>query len=534
MDSGGQPVTDAEILIDWMESAENSLVDTRSSPTVIRGDVPGAPGASLLLLRSDANGRFATDRVGARINASVFDFAGLRATRLGYLPVGRQPVESFANEDGLRIRLDRGAAVTGQVVDGNSGVPLSGAEVSVGRFVSERRPLILGPVPDGADGPFGRVRSGRSRADGLFEVSAWPGSWDILVRAGGMAQLQLRSVEVGNGGLDVGVVELTRGLSLGGVVLAESGQPVAGARIRVAGSKSRGALGTRDGVSHRFRNALELSSDEQGEFQIEGLPEGARVDLLVGAPGFVPTVVERLSAERPVDVVLRRGASIAGRVRSGGQPARGGASLRSQTGETEMRALLDPNGSFSFEDLAPGRYSVTGSEDAGLKRWRRSLTAVTGEKLELDIELEPEDQDRILHGRVTAGGAGVRGIAVQVGSRSASTAVTGEYRFEGLSSGPHVVWVQPDNGYMPRTRKVRIDGPSRRVDFDISRFRVAGRATWNDGTAVWNGDCCSGPRSTCALERRHAWSTTARSRWSWRKASTWYPRDLSREGGAAR
>ena len=486
VDEGGRPVADTEILIDWALQPENPL-------TVIRGDVPGASTASLMLLRSDASGHFATDRVGGRISASFLAFAGLRAERSGYLPVGRQPIESFAEEDGYRIRLSRGAVVTGQIVDGATGDPLVGADVSVGRFASAGRPLVLGPIPGGADGPFGRVRSGRSRADGSFEVSSWSGRWDVLVRAAGMAQRQLRGVDVTSGGVDLGIVEVRRGLGLEGVVLAETGHPISGAQVRVAGAKARGLLGGRDRVSTRFRNGMLLRSDELGEFVIKGLTEGARVDVLVSATGFVPTVVEQLSPERPqpLEVRLRRGASITVEAQFEGQPVAGRVSLRSQTGELSRHAVLQADGSFSFEDLAPGRYSVA-VEAAGIKRWRRSVTAHAGEKVEMHAELEPEDSDGILHGRVTAGGAGIPGVEVRAGRRRTSTAVNGEYSFEGLGSGPYVVVVEPGAGYLPRSREVRIDGRSRRVDFDISRFRVAGRASWDDGAAVRPGELLFG------------------------------------------
>ncbi len=248
VDGQGRPVANAELLLDWVEPAENGGV------TVIRGDVPGSSRASLLLLRSDANGRFATDRVGGRISASVFDFVGLRAARRGYLPVSRQSIDSFVNRgDDHLIRLERGALVTGRVVNSRTGVSVPGAEIGVGRFVSVGRPLVLGPLADGADGPFGRIRRGRSRADGSFELSVWPGRWDVLVRAAGMARRQLRGVEIRGIGVDVGVVALSRGFRLSGVVLEESGGPIPGARIRVVGTRTSGLLGARDRTAARFQ-----------------------------------------------------------------------------------------------------------------------------------------------------------------------------------------------------------------------------------------------------------------------------------------
>ncbi len=68
---------------------------------------------------------------------------------------------------------------------------------------------------------------------------------------------------------------------------------------------------------------MEASSTETGEFWIDGLTESARVDVHVNAPGFVATVIESVTPERPgpVEVVLQRGAVIEGSVRAGGRPA---------------------------------------------------------------------------------------------------------------------------------------------------------------------------------------------------------------------
>lgn len=485
VDDQNQPVAGAEILIDWMEPRSNDV-------TVVRGKVPGSPGASLLLLRSGRNGRFVTDRVGGALTASFLDFVGVRVERPGYLPVGRKPVASYPNgEDGILIQLDCGTSVVGRIANGATGDPVPGAEVGIGRFMTAGHPLVLGPLSSRADGPFGRVQSALSRADGTFELSAWPGKWDVLVRSEGMAQRQLRGVDVGSAGVDVGVVQLERAFSVSGFVLAETGQPIPEAQIQVVGTRVRGLFGARDGGYGRFRNGMQMSSDETGKFRIDGLAADARVDVRVSASGFVATVVERVSPERagPLGVTLRRGARIAGTVRFAGRPAGGRVGLRPQSGDVLSAAILDSDGLFSFEDLAPGRYSVAvGPEAEGVRRWRRSVTLAAGESLELDIELEREDQDRMLHGRVTARGAGVVGAEVRVGRRRTSTGPDGEYRFERLGSGPHVVVVEPGAGYLARSREVRIDGRSRRVDFDVSRFGVKGRALWDDGTPVQAAD----------------------------------------------
>lgn len=364
---------EAEVWLRWWQPGNESVTVT-PRPRV-RSDA-----RAWVLVRTDAAGRFAADRLGAASEERSAGRIEIEVEGIGFLPVERTNLGRFRTDGGdYVVVLRKGALVTGRVVEEEDGVPVAGAEVALGRFTSNGRPLVLGPLaPRWREGL--RLRRARAGPQGAFEFTAPPGVWDLLVRADGRAQRQLRGVAVGDAGLDLGEIALGAGHAVRGVVLDNTGVPVPGARVLAVGRMNTGALA--GGSALDLSNGAAFETDSTGRFAVPGLAEDARVDVRVFAPGFaVETVESLLPNERPVEIVLLPEASIVGYVTFDGRPAPEIAvHLRPQEWPYEWplwSAQTDAEGRFAARNLRGGRYSVeVGSREKRSDPWRGAVTAL--------------------------------------------------------------------------------------------------------------------------------------------------------------
>jgi len=178
-------------------------------------------------------------------------------------------------------------------------------------------------------------------------------------------------------GSDNVVLRLQRGVTVEGcAVLAESGVPVAGARIRAVAKHGRSS----DEVDT-------TTADAEGRFEITAHPEypttlTARWESYVSDPEQVVEVSEERGWD-PVTIELVKGGSIVGVVRDKRtELAAAGVSLevKSPTGE-RMVAESDVEGAFSLDGLVPGPHVVS------LRRYQLFEPAM--EEAELRVEVVP-------------------------------------------------------------------------------------------------------------------------------------------------
>jgi protocatechuate 3,4-dioxygenase beta subunit len=279
--------------------------------------------------------------------------------------------------------LGSGATITGQVVDARTFLPLRGAVVSAARVKDARpdAPPNIGFLT-GVDGKF--ILRGVS-----------PGIVNFFVSKAGYAAGPYASVRPAADGEQIDNVVLTvaPGASLGGRILDESGQPVAGESITV-----RPARPSTDGT--RGQPAAGVgSSDDDGQYWIGGLSPGEYV-VTVGRSGDQAEIVSfgsepvvlsettnrptftltanvtlRAGEERTrADVVIRfpttfsnprtantGTATIEGRVvdRHGSGVRHAGVLLRrSEKSISTILTRADAAGRFRFQNLPPGSYSI--------------------------------------------------------------------------------------------------------------------------------------------------------------------------------
>jgi hypothetical protein len=234
----------------------------------------------------------------------------------------------------LAFDLTAGGVIQGTVRDGDTGAPVAGI-----RVVGTQNDAIAAPATPDA----GRVVT-RTDANGRFELAGLANGRFALSAGGrGRGVARRQSVRVGS---RLDLVLFPSG-SIVGTVLGDDGRPVPGAVVSAAAGMW-GAGGTEP-------------VDARGAYEIHGLAP-ASYDVIAHAPGLAPTVVAGVTIERrtdaPVDLVLRPGARVVGRLVDGDDRAVAGqVALGELDGRSVPRALVAP---FTVEAGADGRFAIDG------------------------------------------------------------------------------------------------------------------------------------------------------------------------------
>lgn len=335
----------------------------------------------------------------------------------------------------LTIRLAKGAAVTGVVLDGTTRAPVPGARVGLDRGLAlptdwEERATRNEAVAD-AKGAF--------RLDGLGR-----GALTLLARAPGYGAGRREGVRPG------ARVELFLfpGATLRGTVRDEAGRPVKGASVRLQGDgwTSPAPIETSDASG-----AFVVAGVEPGEYLVVAR-EGAR------APA-IDTVVVPARGDATVELTLGGGGFVRGRVVDGaGQPL-AGARVRVATFEDRglpgflaeaLGGASAGDGTFALGPLPSARLGLAVS----LARYApRRLEADVATRQSVDLRDVVLDPGLAIRGRVRdreGNGVAFALVSAQQGFAGASLgadASTGEAESEsdgsfviaGLKPGAHQV-----------------------------------------------------------------------------------------------
>ncbi len=235
----------------------------RISGRVVTREGAPIPGA-LVVAEPERGGRFRVAAAQAVTGAEgAFELGGLDAGRhrLTARAEGRAPGSTPHVPAGARdvtIALDAGGRLRGCVRDRASGAPVAPFTV----LVFERRSALL------------RILQ-RSRsfvdASGCWSLDDLrPGAADVVISAPRFAPSAELPVDVPASGEGVADAALDRGGRLTGVVRdADSGAPLAGARLSVEGALAEAAS--------TFPVLAEATTDDAGRFALEGLPRRCSV-----------------------------------------------------------------------------------------------------------------------------------------------------------------------------------------------------------------------------------------------------------------
>lgn len=328
VDAAGSPIQGAEVLAYPLDPAAQPESLLRAKAREMRG----------------ATGRDGTFSLPA-VGAGQIDLA-LRAAGAGPkwlrgvdVPPGQTPLDLG------RIVLGPESPLRGSVID-EAGSPVSGAKVTAVPLVSLPRPGDFAASPPAT----------LTDEAGQFALRGLEEGVKVLLR-GEQAGFLPATLEVALA-VDPAPVLLTLkpAAALRGSVVDEEAKPVEGARVVLVTQAARGD-----------RPLATSASDRTGAFTFAAVPPGSH-RLAVQAAGYLawsqPLTVDSGSPPEPVEVRLKRGAVLSGRVLSErGQPVEGAEVSLSSEGEpavglTAPQTISDAEGSYRLEGLPAGPQRV--------------------------------------------------------------------------------------------------------------------------------------------------------------------------------
>ena len=248
-----------------------------------------------------------------------------------------------------------GSVLRGDAYDMVTSKPVAGARVAATKYAGQGE-------------RFDEVAAATADAAGHFELTGLAaGSYRVVASAGGYAPRVLGYATVGANTLKQYTVTLSPPAAVKGAVTDTAGRPVAGLTVRA------GSLIAVDGRGYVLPARAEATTDAAGRFELAGVPRG-HLHLTPQGTGYQGLDTLKLHPAPADDVALRVTATgtIRGRVvtAAGGPPAvpyiakvvpEGGEAI----GKWGGSATVEPDGTFAFDGVPPGKYTVTARPNPG-------------------------------------------------------------------------------------------------------------------------------------------------------------------------
>lgn len=390
------------------------------------------------------------------------------------------PVEIEAPARGVSITIPTPARIEGRVTDKETGQPMTDFQIGYSFHEGRSGPVPMPQVVHSDDGSYV-----------LDRVAV--GSLDLQFAAAGHARGTISALTTEEGKTVRGAnIQLDKGGSVRGRVTA-SGEPVSGAFVQLADTRS---------MSSNMRGANMATTDENGEYLLDGVTEGDRtIDIF--KEGFTrkrKNVEVARGKEARLDIELDRGVELHGRVadkngqalsgvRISGYPIGGGMSLRPAT--------TDASGAFTLTTLSEGRYNLTAMKEGYVEA--HTSDVVVPATAPVTITLDPGGT---ITGRVvglTPAELAAAEVTVNGGGSYTHTPVNsdGAFNVRGVPDGHLTVAAFVRGGTRPRQSVpqsvdvVNGTAPSVQIDFNQG-ITVSGRVTRNgvplsSGTVSFNG-----------------------------------------------
>ncbi len=208
---------------------------------------------------------------------------------------------------------DRGLAIAGRILDGETYQPIAGAQVSCepGSPSVFRAPHVVQEVP-----------SILTDTEGMFLLEGLdPGTCRAMVRASGYATWRLENVEPDDLGFDIGDVEMDAGMTIVGQVYDRTDRPITGAVVEIA-----------EAASYAYFAETTIRTDHDGYFRAERLPVGRwNVTAKYGGEKTRETVMGEANETVEANLMLG-GTSIEGEIWLGDNRAAGGTLVLTTNG----------------------------------------------------------------------------------------------------------------------------------------------------------------------------------------------------------
>ncbi|HET9481646.1 MAG TPA: carboxypeptidase-like regulatory domain-containing protein, partial [Candidatus Polarisedimenticolia bacterium] len=368
-DGGGRPIAGAKLTV----SGPSPIALPIGRPLFV--PLPIDP------VETGAEGRFVIESLPARTELK------LDIEAPGFAPAQESGISLRAGERrrGVEIRMDSGGTLSGRLIE-PGGKPVAAAAVVATRSQENADGGVVIRVGSGGSWSGGSagarrrgaggIRAGLGEAEslppvapdaeGVFRVrGVRPGIWSLKITAPGRAPRIVAGLKIeSTSGFDAGDLVLEPGALIRGRVTGPSGEPVPYARGL---------------VRRQFDMLGEFTTAEDGSFTTEDLVPAEPVTLSVDADGYGPA--EKNALVPPIDdlvVTLAASSRVRGQVldRETRRPVTdfgirigrgyGAGLMLMMSGMRQASRFTSEDGTFTLEDVDPGRASLTASA-AGLR-----------------------------------------------------------------------------------------------------------------------------------------------------------------------
>jgi uncharacterized GH25 family protein len=318
---------------------EGVVIDQFGAPIVAaRVSVTDSAGASRRASTA-ADGFFSIDQLASGLVSVRADATGYMRARLNDIDPGRGPIE---------IVMDQSFEFRGFVVDAETGDPIRRARVSVR-----------------TSGSRSRGQSDRTNDEGLFRVEDLrAGEYDISATAEGFLSANFKTSIPGRDAAETVVIELEPGARIIVDVVDLAGGSVQGASLRAYRLEDGEDAGNNNSSSSQRnrsnRSVDRATTDAAGRGTLVGLSDGFyRVTIRHNEyiPAESVSVVKRIEGSARVRVVLERGATIRGEIRSASGNLLSNGNVTASGPTTKRIKALD-SGEYRIGGLPPGTYEV--------------------------------------------------------------------------------------------------------------------------------------------------------------------------------
>jgi len=433
----------------------------------------------------------------------------VKATAEGYAQADTlvSALEPYRTKSGVRIELQSGASLIGQVVD-TDGAAIRGATLSI---APSARPGGHGMMTIMDGDQDAKTFAAESDDDGKFRFDGIPaGKYDLTAKRSGFARAKRPAIELAavTEAIDLGEISLEPGERLEGYVHDDDGSPIEGVEIHVSDGqpKMMMMMGGGEPPTEKLPAAV---SDPGGWFAVDDLARGERCSLSLRRTGYVTQQVPAIEIPRvePVQATMTAASNVIGSVLGADEQPIPGAEVnltRSRTiemGGNVMRTMMmeseqtNAEGIFIFEEQEPGSISLSAVASGYQEAKLDSLEIPKGEDL-VDVRL-PLTSGAVVQGKVmTPDGRPAVGASVtQLGERTEmimmggeSTDGAGHYRIEGLAPGTTTIQVTHDD-YPRAVKEIELEEGLNRLDLTFEGgFAVSGLVTDIAGNPIGGAD----------------------------------------------
>jgi hypothetical protein len=241
---------------------------------------------------------------------------------------------------------DAGSVIRGDVYDLATSKPVGGARLMVEKTPGQNK--------------WEQIAAGTADANGHVELKNVPaGSYRLSLAAEGYVPRVLVNARLGNHTLKEYTVYLALPAAVQGTVTDTAGKPIAGAKVR-----ADNVMGI-DGRGYLLAQRPETKTDEQGRFELSGLPRGyLRLHASDATHQILDSLKVYLVPAEKVSLKMTATGTVKGKVlRSDGTPAADADVSIDPQGERighwggAMKAR--PDGMFQFANVPPGKYTLS-------------------------------------------------------------------------------------------------------------------------------------------------------------------------------